>query len=86
MQLAIEKAKTNGIGWVAAKGSNHFGICQWYTEMAMREGLIGMSSTNTSPLVAPTRCLTISLFLLPYSLKKIDSFIPIAREGDPLQI
>ena len=55
MNLAIKKAKENGVGWVATKGSNHFGICQWYTAMATRENLIGMASTNTSPLVAPTR-------------------------------
>ena len=29
MNLGIEMAKTNGIGWVVAKRSNHFGICQW---------------------------------------------------------
>ena len=29
MNQAIEIAKENGIGWVVAKGSNHFGICQW---------------------------------------------------------
>ena len=29
MEMAIEMAKTTGIGWVVAKGSNHFGICQW---------------------------------------------------------
>lgn len=55
MKLAIQKAKETGIGWVAAKGSNHFGICQWYTSMATHENLLGMASTNTSPLVAPTR-------------------------------
>lgn len=55
MNLAIKKAKETGIGWVAAKGSNHFGICQWYTSMATKENLLGIASTNTSPLVAPTR-------------------------------
>lgn len=55
MKLAISKAKDSGVGWVTAKRSNHFGICQWYTDMALEEGLIGMSATNTSPLVAPTR-------------------------------
>ena len=29
-----------------------------YTEMAAKEGLIGVSSTNTSPLVSPTRSAT----------------------------
>lgn len=55
MNLAIKKAKETGIGWVSAKGSNHFGICQWYTAMATKENLIGMASTNTSPHVVPTR-------------------------------
>ena len=55
MKKAIEKAKDVGVGWAAAKNSNHFGICQWYTDMALKEGLIGMASTNTSPLVTPTR-------------------------------
>ena len=55
MRQAISKAKSSGVGWVTAKRSNHFGICQWYTDMALEEGLIGMSATNTSPLVAPTR-------------------------------
>ena len=55
MQLAMQKAREAGAGWVCAKGSNHFGICQWYTEMAAREGLIGIASTNTSPLVTPCR-------------------------------
>ena len=32
MKMAIEMAKKNGLGWVVAKGSNHFGICQWYTK------------------------------------------------------
>ena len=30
MNEAIKMAKETGIGWVVAKGSNHFGICQWY--------------------------------------------------------
>lgn len=30
MELAIKMAKTHGLGWVVAKGSNHFGICQWF--------------------------------------------------------
>jgi len=55
MELAIRKAKEAGVGWVVAKGSNHFGICQWYGEMARKQGLVGMAATNTSPLATPTR-------------------------------
>ncbi|XP_071954795.1 uncharacterized oxidoreductase YjmC-like isoform X2 [Antedon mediterranea] len=53
--IAIKKAKEAGIGWVVAKGSNHYSIAGWYALKAMQEGLIGMSFTNTSPLVTPTR-------------------------------
>lgn len=55
MDLAIQKAKQVGVGWVCAKGSNHYGIAGWYSLQAMKEGLIGISMTNTSPLMAPTR-------------------------------
>lgn len=70
MNLAISKAKSgSGLGWVCAKGSNHFGICQWYTEMALKEGLIGMASTNTSPLVTPTRAKTSTFGTNPISVR-----------------
>ncbi|XP_023214422.1 uncharacterized protein LOC111617352 [Centruroides sculpturatus] len=55
MKLAIKKAKEVGIGWVVAKGSNHFGICGWYSMLASKEGLVGISFTNTSPIMATTR-------------------------------
>lgn len=55
MDLAIRKAKEAGIGWVVAKGSNHFGIAGWYSLRAVDQGLLGMAFTNTSPLQVPTR-------------------------------
>lgn len=55
MDLAIKKAKSEGIGWVCAKGSNHYGIAGWYAITASKQGLMGMSFTNTSSLVVPTR-------------------------------
>uniref|UniRef100_A0A914WA09 Malate dehydrogenase n=1 Tax=Plectus sambesii TaxID=2011161 RepID=A0A914WA09_9BILA len=55
MDLAIKKAREFGIGWVVAKGSNHFGIAGWYAMRALNEGLTGMAFTNTSPCVFPTR-------------------------------
>lgn len=55
MKIAIEKAKKTGIGWAVAKNSNHYGIAGWYSMLASEEGLIGLSLTNTSPLVYPTR-------------------------------
>ncbi len=53
MSAAIEKAKTSGIGMATARGSNHFGIAGYYAIMAMKEDLIGMTFTNTQPLVMP---------------------------------
>lgn len=61
MELAIEKAKKFGIGMVSARGSNHYGICGYYSRMAIDQGLIGFSCTNTSPLMAPTRSKTAGL-------------------------
>ncbi|XP_002741248.3 putative oxidoreductase YjmC, partial [Saccoglossus kowalevskii] len=55
MELAIQKAKQSGVGWVVAKGSNHYGIAGWYSMQALQHGLMGMSFTNTSPLQVPTR-------------------------------
>ncbi|XP_064476491.1 uncharacterized oxidoreductase YjmC-like [Ornithodoros turicata] len=54
MQLAIKKARETGVGWVVARGSNHFGIAGYYTLMATAQGMLGMSFTNGSPLVVPT--------------------------------
>jgi len=54
MQVAIDKAKQVGTGWVAVKGSNHFGIAGYHSMMALEHDMIGIAMTNASPLVAPT--------------------------------
>ncbi len=54
MEIAIEKAKTCGTGWVAVKNSNHFGIAGYHAMKALQYDMIGMAMTNASPLVAPT--------------------------------
>jgi L-2-hydroxycarboxylate dehydrogenase (NAD+) len=53
MKLAIDKAKTQGIGAVGVYNSNHFGIAGYYAELAMHEGLIGIVTTTTDALVHP---------------------------------
>ncbi|XP_059507859.1 uncharacterized oxidoreductase YjmC-like isoform X4 [Stegostoma tigrinum] len=55
MDLAIQKAKDVGVGWVSAYGSNHYGIAGFYSMQALKHSLIGITCTNTSPLVVPTR-------------------------------
>jgi len=55
MTMAIEKAKTNGMASIAVRNSAHYGAASYYTRMAAREGIIGMTFTNTSaPHVVPT--------------------------------
>ena len=54
MQIAIDKAKNVGTGWVSVKNSNHFGIAGIHAMMALEHDMIGIAMTNASPLVAPT--------------------------------
>ncbi|XP_036391576.1 uncharacterized oxidoreductase YjmC-like [Megalops cyprinoides] len=68
MDLAIKKARDVGIGWVVAHGSNHFGIAAYYSMQALKENMIGMSYTNTSPLVVPTRAKECTLGTNPISV------------------
>lgn len=54
MQLAIDKAKNVGTGWVSVCHSNHFGIAGYHAMMALPHDMIGITMTNASALVAPT--------------------------------
>ncbi|MEX6687572.1 Ldh family oxidoreductase [Danxiaibacter flavus] len=54
MQVAIDKAKIAGTGWVSVKNSNHFGIAGYHAMQALQHDMIGMAMTNASALVAPT--------------------------------
>jgi LDH2 family malate/lactate/ureidoglycolate dehydrogenase len=54
MQLAIDKAKNVGTGWVSVRHSNHFGIAGYHAMMALPHDMIGIAMTNASALVAPT--------------------------------
>jgi L-2-hydroxycarboxylate dehydrogenase (NAD+) len=54
MQMAIDKAKQHGVGFVAVKNSTHYGIAGYYVTMATDQGCIGLSGTNARPSIAPT--------------------------------
>lgn len=54
MKLAIQKAKTTGVGMVAVRHSNHYGIAGYYTLMAAGEDLIGLCMTNSEAIAVPT--------------------------------
>mmetsp|Transcript_20395 Transcript_20395/g.42747 ORF Transcript_20395/g.42747 Transcript_20395/m.42747 type:complete len:442 (-) Transcript_20395:65-1390(-) len=54
MNIAIEKAKKHGVGFVVAKNSTHYGIAGYYATMASDAGCIGFTGTNARPSIAPT--------------------------------
>lgn len=54
MQMAIDKAKKHGVGFVAVRNSTHYGIAGYYTTMATAHGCIGFSGTNARPSIAAT--------------------------------
>ncbi|HTX88138.1 MAG TPA: Ldh family oxidoreductase, partial [Bacteroidales bacterium] len=68
MRMCIEKAKKAGIGAITIRNSNHFGIAGYYSLMALEEGMIGLSMTNSQPLVAPTYGRTAILGTNPIAL------------------
>lgn len=54
MEMLIEKAKKCGMAGGAIRNSTHYGIAGYWTTMASKEGLIGITGTNARPSIAPT--------------------------------
>ena len=54
MDMCIEKAHKYGMGMVAVRNSSHYGIAGYWTGLAAKENIIGISGTNARPSVAPT--------------------------------
>ncbi|MGI6097285.1 MAG: Ldh family oxidoreductase [Dethiobacteria bacterium] len=53
VQRAMEKAKEFGVACAVVRNTNHFGIGAYYAMMPLKEGMIGLCATNTSPLMVP---------------------------------
>lgn len=53
MEMAIAKAQTSGVGIVTVRNSNHYGIAGYYSMMAAKQHLLGISMTNAEALVVP---------------------------------
>jgi LDH2 family malate/lactate/ureidoglycolate dehydrogenase len=54
MELAIEKAGVLGTSFVAVRGSNHYGTCAHFVEMAVQRDMIGISGTiGSKNIMAP---------------------------------
>ncbi len=54
MRLAIERCLKSGVGIATVFNSNHYGFAGYYAMMALEHDLIGISMTNSEPLVVPT--------------------------------
>jgi LDH2 family malate/lactate/ureidoglycolate dehydrogenase len=91
MSRCIEKARQSGMAIVTVRNSNHYGIAGYYAMMALQEDMIGISFTNSQPLVAPTYGRTAVLGTnpiavavpagnqKPYVLDMATSIVPIGR-------
>lgn len=75
VQKCIEKAKKSGICIVTVRNANHYGFAGRWTEMMAKEGLIGITSTNTVRCVCPTRSAERNLGTNP-----ISAAFPVAGE------
>ncbi len=53
INIAIRNAKKTGIGLVAVKNSNHYGLSGYYAERAAKKGLVAFCFTNAPPALAP---------------------------------
>ncbi|CAN5608524.1 Ldh family oxidoreductase [soil metagenome] len=77
VDAAIAGARQAGSFTSVVRHSNHYGIAGWYALRAARAGLIGISLTNSSPLVAPTRARQPLLGTNPIAVAA-----PAGRHGD----
>src|SRR5436190_5757110 len=52
--LAVEKARSRGVGGVAVREGRHFGAASLYALRIARADMVGVVTTNASPWVVPT--------------------------------
>jgi ureidoglycolate dehydrogenase (NAD+) len=65
---AVRLARENGVGAVSVRNSNHFGAASVYTLQMAREGVLGLSFSNSDALVAPANGLAPVFGTNPVSL------------------
>jgi LDH2 family malate/lactate/ureidoglycolate dehydrogenase len=53
-ELAIDRARETGVGFVAVRNSRHFGMAAYYAMLPLSHDMIGISMTNAGRQVVPT--------------------------------
>jgi LDH2 family malate/lactate/ureidoglycolate dehydrogenase len=54
MDLAIDRAREHGTSFVVVRGSNHYGTCAHFVQMAVERGMIGLTGTmGAKNIMAP---------------------------------
>ncbi len=91
MRRCLEKARQSGMCMATVRNSNHYGIAGYYAMLALEQDMIGISFTNSGPLVAPTHGRKAMLGTnpiavavpagssRPYVLDMATSIVPIGR-------
>jgi len=54
MERLIEKARKYGMAGGAIRNSTHYGIAGYWSDMAAKAGMVGITGTNARPSIAPT--------------------------------
>lgn len=54
MDICIEKARQKGVAVATIKNSNHYGVGNYYALKAIKQNMISVLMTNTTPCMAPT--------------------------------
>ncbi len=68
MRKAIEKAKNVGIGWCLLRNVTHQGALGYYTQMAAREGMMGIAIVCSPPNMAPYQAKAAGVHNSPISI------------------
>lgn len=51
MEMAIDRAREDGLGLVAVRRSNHFGAAGYFADLAADQGMIGYTTSNAAPVM-----------------------------------
>jgi LDH2 family malate/lactate/ureidoglycolate dehydrogenase len=54
MEIAVDRARANGIGAAAVRNSNHFGSGAYWAMLALPHHMVGIAMTNGAVAIAPT--------------------------------